>query len=287
MPDFEPPRPVENGIKARGARGSIGKRWWSRRFVDVLESFADQGRLSRGRSYARRGQVLDLNVEAGEVTARVQGSEEEPYRVAIGIAATGEESWEIIEEVLGTQAVFRARLLAGEMPPEIEQVFELMGLALFPASADDLHIMCDCPDWSGREAGRGGLVAAAPTLPCKHAAAVLYLLAEAFDEDPFLILAWRGRTRERLLAAMRRLEPAESDPLTIEETPLEERLEDFWAPAAVRPRPACPPTPPGLLLKLLEGPKVKVRRRDLVDVLRPAYEALSKSEVSNERSGPP
>lgn len=260
MAYFEPPRRAD-GIRARRARGSIGERWWSRRFVDVLESFADGGRLSRGRSYARRGQVLDLTVEAGEVTARVQGSEERPYRVAIGIEATDEESWEIIEEVLGSQAVFRARLLAGEMPPEIEQVFELMGLALFPASAEDLHIMCNCPDWGD---------------PCKHAAAVLYLLAEAFDDDPFLILAWHGRPRERLLAAMRRLEPAGSDPLTIEETPLEERLEDFWEPAAVRPRRPRPPAPPGLLLKLLEGPKVKVRRRDLVDVLRPAYEALAR-----------
>jgi uncharacterized Zn finger protein len=266
MGQFEPPRRVEGGIRARGVRGSIGERWWSRRFVDVLESFADKGRLSRGRSYARRGQVLDLTVETGEVTARVQGSEADPYQVSIGIEATGEESWDIIEEVLATQAVFRARLLAGEMPPEIEQVFDLMGLALFPASAEDLHLMCDCPDWGE---------------PCKHAAAVLYLLAEAFDGDPFLILAWRGRTREQLLGAMRRLEPAaEGDPLTIEETPLEERLEDFWAPAAVRRRPAAPPVPPGLLLKLLEGPKVKVRRRDLTDVLRPAYEVLSETDPS-------
>ena len=57
MPFTDPPRPVEGGIKARGERGSLGERWWSRRFIDLLESFADEGRLARGRSYARKGQV--------------------------------------------------------------------------------------------------------------------------------------------------------------------------------------------------------------------------------------
>jgi uncharacterized Zn finger protein len=258
-----PPRPVEGGIRARTERGTIGEKWWSRRFVDVLESFADSGRLTRGRAYARKGQVVDLKVEAYEVTAVVQGSREEPYDVAIGIDAIDEPTWEAIEEALASQAVFRARLLAGEMPPEIEQVFATFGIPLFPGASGDMHLMCSCPDWGE---------------PCKHAAAVLYLLAEAFDDDPFLILTWNGRTKERLLAGLRRHDAtraAESaDPLEIEETPVEERLEDFWTPATVRDRPASPPTPPGLLLKLLDPPKVKVRRRDLPEVLRPAYDAL-------------
>jgi uncharacterized Zn finger protein len=108
---------------------------------------------------------------------------------------------------------------------------------------------------------------------------VLYLLAEAFDDDPFLILAWNGRTKEQLLAGLRRRDSAHAaataDPLEIEETPLTERLDDFWAPAALRDRPPAPPMPPGLLLRLLDPPKVKVRRRDLTEALRPAYEALS------------
>jgi uncharacterized Zn finger protein len=208
--------------------------------------------------------VVDLKVDAYEVTARVQGSEADPYDVAIGIDVIDEPTWAAIEEVLASQAVFRARLLAGEMPPEIEEVFAAFGIPLFPGASGDLHIMCSCPDWGE---------------PCKHAAAVLYLLAEAFDDDPFLILAWNGRTKEQLLAGLRRLESADAaaaaDPLEIEETPITERLEDFWAPAAVRDRPPAPPMPPGLLLKLLDPPKVKVRRKDLTEALRPAYEALS------------
>jgi uncharacterized Zn finger protein len=260
---YGPPRPVEGGLRARGERGTIGEEWWSRRFIDVLESFADKGRLGRGRGYARKGQVIDLKVDAYEVTARVQGSREEPYEVAIGIDVIDEPTWTAIEEALASQAVFRARLLAGEMPPEIEEVFGMFGIPLFPGASGDMHIMCSCPDWGE---------------PCKHAAAVLYLLAEAFDDDPFLILAWNGRTRERLLAALRRLDSADAaaaaGPLEIDEAAITERLDDFWAPAALRDRPPAPPMPPGLLLKLLDPPKVKVRRRDLTEVLRPAYEAL-------------
>ncbi len=257
---FDPPRPVEGGIKARGERGSLGESWWSRRFVDLLESFADEGRLARGRSYARKGQVTGLKVGAHEVTATVQGSDPEPYDVAIGTNVIDDVVWDAIEEVLASQAVFRARLLAGEMPPEIEEVFAAFGVSLFPESAGDLHIMCSCPDWGE---------------PCKHGAAVLYLLAEAFDDDPFLILAWHGRTEERLMTGLRRREPVAADPLDVAEPAIADRLDDFWTPAAVRERPPAPAMPSGLLLRLLDPPKVKIRRRTLNDVLQPAYDALN------------
>ena len=194
------------------------------------------------------------------MTATVQGSDPEPYDVAIGIGVIGDAVWDAIEEVLAAQAVFRTRLLAGEMPPEIEDVFAAFGVSLFPHSPGDLHIMCSCPDWGE---------------PCKHGAAVLYLLAEAFDEDPFLILAWHGRTEERLLTGLRRREPVPEETLAEGEAGLTDRLDDFWAPAAVRDRPPAPSMPPGLLLRLLDPPKVKVRRRTLNDVLQPAYDALN------------
>ncbi|GAA0575826.1 SWIM zinc finger family protein [Actinomadura livida] len=249
-------------IRARNRRGSIGAQWWSRRFIDLLESFADTGRLSRGRTYARKGRVFDLRVAPHEVTAKVQGSAPEPYEVALGIDAIGEADWRAVEKELASRAVFRARLLAGEMPPEIEWVFAELGLALFPGAASDLHLMCDCPDWGD---------------PCKHAAAVLYLLAEAFDDDPFLVLQWNGRGREQLLAALRRGTETEPDPLDLEDEPL--TAAGFWAPpsglARLRERPAAPPVPPGFVLQLAPPPPVKIRRRALTDVLAPVYEALA------------
>lgn len=276
MPFFEPSRPiqVEGGIKARTRRGSIGARWWSRRFIDLIESFADTGRLQRGRSYARSGQVLDLKVVPYEVSARVQGSRGRPYNVTVGIEAIDAADWRDIEAALAGRAVFRARLLAGEMPPEIEDVFAEFGVPLFPESADDLHLMCSCPDWGD---------------PCKHAAAVLYVLAEAFDDDPFLVLAWNGRTREQLLSGLRRRPPvaADAEPERIDGPPLS--ATGFWTPphglARLRTPPAGPPVPPGLLLKIAEPPAVKVRRRQLTDVLAPAYEALATDVVDMDPDG--
>ncbi|MGW2313984.1 SWIM zinc finger family protein [Actinomadura luteofluorescens] len=253
---------MDEGLRARTRRGSIGAQWWSRRFIDLVESFADAGRLQRGRAYARKGNVFDLRVEAHEVTAKVRGSAPEPYEVALGIEAIDEDGWRAVEAELASRALFRARLLAGEMPPEIEWVFAELGLALFPDSASDLHLMCDCPDWGD---------------PCKHAAAVLYLLAEAFDDDPFLILQWNGRRRDQLLGALRRAAGTEPDPLEMREEPL--TAEGFWTPpsglARLRERPPAPPVPPGFVLRLAAPPPVRVRRRALADVLSPAYEALA------------
>lgn len=259
---YGPPIEVEGGIKAVNRRGSPGREWWSRRFIDVLESFADKNRLHRGRSYARKGQVLDLRVRPYEVSARVQGSRPEPYEVAIGVGAIGERTWIAVENELASRAVFRARLLAGEMPPEIEWVFAELNVPLFPESAGDLHLMCSCPDYGD---------------PCKHAAAVLYLLAEAFDRDPFLLLAWKGRTKEQLLRGLRRRQAEAPDPYGVEDEPL--TATGFWTPgaglAALRERSPAPQAAPGLLLRLLDPPDIRIRRRDLTDVLTPAYEALS------------
>ncbi|MDT5037628.1 MAG: hypothetical protein QOE03_2813, partial [Micromonosporaceae bacterium] len=154
--DYGPPRRVTGGIRARSARGAIGTSWWSRRFLAVLESFALGTRLTRGRSYARAGQVLALTVLPGLVTASVQGSRPTPYAVTIGLAPFDEPVWHAVERALAAQALFSAQLLAGEMPDEIEDVFAAAGAPLFPASIGELTLGCSCPDWS---------------IPCKHLAA--------------------------------------------------------------------------------------------------------------------
>ena len=262
---FEASRPIEvdGGIAVRTKRGRIGEQWWSRRFVDVLEDICDGGRLARGRAYARKGQVMDFALQPGRVTARVQGSRPKPYAVTVEITAFDDAQWTALTEALGEQALYRAALLAGEMPHEIVDLFTAYDLPLFP---DRLEIRCSCPDWS---------------VPCKHGSAVLYVLAEAFDDDPFLVLAWRGRDRETLLDALRGTpEPVPAiDPLAVDEVPLASRLTDFYTPALslsrLRELPARISTPPELLLRALDPPPVKVRHIPLVDLLRPAYRALA------------
>jgi len=264
-----PGRPVrvEGGIRARSKRGAIGEQWWSRRFIDVLESFGMSGRLARGRNYARRGQVLGFEISCGYVTAQVQGSRPKPYRVRIQVTPLTTPQWRRVEQALAARALFRAKLLAGEMPREIEEVFADCGTPLFPRTARDLEMSCSCPDWE---------------VPCKHLAAVCYVLAEAFDIDPFGILAWRGRGREDLLAALRLTAgPAEAPRPLIDVTdrPLAQCLADFWSPgmslARLRALPPAPATAPDLLLRTFEPPPVLIRNEDLRTVLTPAYEQLA------------
>ncbi len=182
------PIAVTGGIAAKRKQGSIGESWWSRRFIDVLESFGLENRIARGRSYARRGQVTSLDVNAGVAHAVVQGSRARPYRVIIGVDELSDDDWTRVGEAFASKAVFLAKLLAGEMPQNIEEAFDTCSLSLFPETLDGLETVCSCPDSAN---------------PCKHIAAVLYLLAEAFDDDPFLIFTWRGRTKDQILETLR------------------------------------------------------------------------------------
>jgi uncharacterized Zn finger protein len=278
MTDFYPPsRPLKaaGGIKARSKRGSIGEQWWSRRFIDVLESFGMQSRLTRGRSYARSGQVLKLDISTGHVTAQVQGSRVKPYAVKLTVDPLTTRQWQRVEEALAARAIFRARLLAGEMPAEIEEVFADCGTPLFPKSARDLAMTCTCPDWE---------------VTCKHVAAVCYVLAEAFDADPFGMLAWRGKGRADLLAALRRLtgrsDEASGRPvIDVADAPLSPSPDGFWSstlsPARLRALPPAPATPADLLLRSFEPPFITAGGMDLVTLLRPAYLVMTGSDEAD------
>jgi uncharacterized Zn finger protein len=180
----KPAREVRGGIKAQSKRGAFGESWWAKRWIAVLENFDIGARLNRGRSYARKGQVMNVEISKGAVKAKVQGSSSRPYQITIRIKALAERDWKKLARALSCEAVFAAKLLAGEMPQEIEQVFTRAGLSLFPAKLRDLETDCSCPDWSN---------------PCKHIAAVYYLLGEEFDRDPFLVFRLRGMSREELI----------------------------------------------------------------------------------------
>ncbi|WP_308282605.1 SWIM zinc finger family protein [Pseudonocardia nigra] len=127
--DAEPTRPrrVEGGIQISSTRGPIARTWWSQRFLTVLESMGLGGRLSRGRTYARAGQIISLDVDAGGAVAQVQGSRPRPYKVRIGIPAFGKLEWGAVAQALADDASYAAALLGGEMPRDIEEVFSASG----------------------------------------------------------------------------------------------------------------------------------------------------------------
>jgi uncharacterized Zn finger protein len=202
---FPPARPREakGGIRARSRRGAFAETWWARRWLSVLEGFDIGTRLHRGRGYARRGQVLGIAVGNGRVEARVQGSRASPYDVVIEVKTLSDRDWQELGRSLAAEARFVAKLLASEMPADIEEAFRRAGLSLFPERHEDLRTSCSCPDWSN---------------PCKHIAAVYYLLGEEFDRDPFLLFRLRGRDRAELVrlfgpaAATRPTATAEATP---------------------------------------------------------------------------
>ena len=246
---------VKDGIKARSQRGEFGEQWWAQRWIAVLESFGWDNRLQRGRAYARHGQVLEISVNPGRVTARVQGSRRAPYTVRIEIKPLGDVQWERAIDAMAQQALFAAQLLAGEMPLEIEEAFRDAGVSLFPTS-DDVAMNCSCPDW---------------VVPCKHIAAVYYLLGEEFDRDPFLLFKLRGRTREQVIAALRTRRAAEAPPIAEaapqeepepQVEPLETHLPRFWelqdSLAGFRVTITPPPVKTALLKRL--GPASFSRR---------------------------
>ena len=278
FPPPSKPRAVDGGLVARSARGAIGEHWWSRRFLEVLESFALGSRLTRGKNYARRGQVLSLEVAPGVVTASVQGSRKTPYKVSIALPAFSELVWAKVEVTLAEQAIHSARLLAGEMPHDLEEVFLAAGAPLFPQRAKDMALSCSCPDWE---------------VPCKHLAATFYLLAESFDDDPFAILLWRGRSRSALLTRLRELRGGDPALLAAEEAvsttdaprvgammalaDLALADGDFWIAAPVPALPVQAELPADLLLRQLPVPGAILGGPDLVTYLAPLYAVFGES----------
>lgn len=262
------PRAVQDGLRARSRRGRIGATWWSQRFIEVLEGMGMGNRLQRGRRYARQGQVISLDVDAGMVSASVQGSRSRPYRVRIGVPAFGKEDWTRIEAELADSAWYTAQLLAGEMPTDIEDLFGGLDLPLFPAAAGNLSLDCSCPDGA---------------VPCKHLAAVFYLLAERFDEDPFAILAWRGREREDLLENLRAVRSGvvAADVADQDGTPLEDCLDTFFEIQGAIPALAPPAATVDMMLEDLPPLELGVRGHDLPSLLRPAYRALATERTTD------
>jgi len=263
--DYGRPLRVAGGLTARSTRGEIGEQWWSKRFVDVLESFALGGRLTRGRAYARQGQVLALEVAPGVVTAAVQGSKRTPYAVRIGLAALPDAGWRRVEAALAQEALCSAQLLAGQMPPELEDLMASAGARLFPQRLSELRMSCSCPD---------------SAVPCKHLAATFYLLAERFDEDPFEILHWRGRERSALLGRLRELRGgvAASQEPVVRRVGAAAVLEGVVASpgAPLPPLPVHPELPADLLLRQLPPAPAALGGEVLTQRLRELYEAVAR-----------
>jgi uncharacterized Zn finger protein len=265
------PLKAVGGIKALAENGQFGRNWWARRWIHAMEKLMDGRRLSRGQDYASQGQVLSMGEIKNGVAASVQGSRVKPYRVTIQVMPLKAEEWEKALEVLSGQAVYAAKLLAGEMPENIEDAFQSAGLSLFPERPGDLVTQCSCPDWAN---------------PCKHVAAAHYILGDRFDEDPFLLFRMRGRSQEQVLEGLRLhrggiAEETVVNPVEETSTTLENSPDKFWEPGdqissfsvQVRlPKVSLP------ILRRLGQPEI-IRTFLLEDEIGPAYESASQAAM--------
>lgn len=265
------PLKAVGGIKALAENGQFGRNWWARRWIHAMEKLMDGRRLSRGQDYASQGQVLSMGEIKNGVAATVQGSRVKPYRVTIQVMPLKAEEWEKALDVLAGQAVYAAKLLAGEMPENIEDAFQSAGLSLFPERPGDLVTQCSCPDWAN---------------PCKHVAAAHYILGDRFDEDPFLLFRMRGRSKDQVLEGLRLhrggpVEEAIHTPAEEENTSLEPDAELFWEAGDALELFSVQVKPPKVQLPVLRrlGQPEIIRNFLLEDELKGAYESASQAAM--------
>jgi uncharacterized Zn finger protein len=162
----------------------IAKTFWGEAWCDHLESFSDYAnRLPRGRTYVRNGSVCHLEVNQGEVLAKVAGSE--LYNLRIQIKTLPAKKWSVIKERCAGQIGSLLELLQGKLSDHVMQVVTDRNEGLFPLPGE-ISLKCDCPDWA---------------VMCKHVAAVLYGVGARLDQQPELLFKLRGVDHEELIAA--------------------------------------------------------------------------------------
>jgi len=267
------PRKARGGIKAHSEHGDFGRNWWARRWIAAMEKLVSGPRLMRGQYYARQGQVVSIEETREGILALVQGSRARPYKVSLRLAPLTTRQWNKVLDVLSDQAIFAAKLLAGEMPAEIEEAFAVAGVSLFPQTSHDLMTDCTCPDKAN---------------PCKHVAATHYILGERFDEDPFLLFRMRGRTQEQILTGLRlrragkAVETQEPRRIPMHVSPedgprLEDTVDHYWQIGKdlheFSVKVTAPEIPQPLLRRL--GEPDFVRDLTLQSQLEEAYDAIS------------
>ncbi len=184
---FDQKHDIQSIGTAIGEEGLGQQPWWVEQWMELINSYRFKKRLERAWIYAREGNVLSIRFEGRRVHARVQGTENEPYKVKLWLDVLNDEDWSYVIEALSQKARWSAQLLAGIMPSDIESAFAASGKRLFPFKLQEVRSECSCPDKAN---------------PCKHISAIYYLMGDRFSEDPFVLFQLRGRSRLNLLSEL-------------------------------------------------------------------------------------
>jgi uncharacterized Zn finger protein len=162
---------------------TIASSFWGKSWCANLERYSDfASRLPRGRSYVRNGCVIDLQIEQGEIAARVSGGS--LYHIKIAIAPVAAKRWQAICRDCSGTIDSLVELLQGRLAKSVMDRVCREGDGLFP-TPDEIKLSCSCPDWADM---------------CKHVAAALYGVGARLDEAPQLLFLLRGVDAGDLLA---------------------------------------------------------------------------------------
>lgn len=150
----------------------FGNTWWGEKWLAALTGTDYSNRLPRGKRYARNGSVREVDVTGTKVSAAVQGSRRWPYKVRISLPKFTVKDKRAVVDAVTDNPHFLSQLLIRRLPPALFDEFQKAGVPLFPETWDDIEANCSCPDWA---------------FCCKHIAAVIYLIANEVDKNPFLL----------------------------------------------------------------------------------------------------
>ena len=150
----------------------FGKTWWGEHWLRSLENVDYDNRLPRGASYACNGYVKEVKIKENQILSKVAGSRPSPYKVNLIVPPFFEEQVDLLMTKIIDRPVLISKLLNRELDPSILTIAEEVGLKVFPKQWTDFKMQCSCPDWA---------------VPCKHLAAVIYMVSREIDNNPFLV----------------------------------------------------------------------------------------------------
>jgi uncharacterized Zn finger protein len=206
-----------------------------------------------------------VDPSAREILLHVHGTSVVPNELRVTFEPISEETWDQALARMSAKARYPASLLLGELPSDVERIFQEEGSELFPVRKQ-VKLKCDCGIIHGE---------------CPHQPDALRAIAQAVDRDPFLLFELRGRSATSLLQALH--VASEHSPLRPEETVEVKRDGDDEVPAGKAFRRfsnpvgelhfhIAAPEAPLALLRRLGDPAGWRAERPLAEVLGPSVQ---------------
>lgn len=285
------PRRVRGGVKFKLKAGETPRSWVTQRLLRVAEQGAESDVYKDGLEYARLGQTKRLTIEDTLCEGVIQGRSDKPYTTLLALNQFDAESQERVIAAMADQVRYAAKLLSGELPSNIEDVFAPLGLKLFPAEPSDIHPKCTCPDWSEEQPW------------CKHAVCLTALLSERMGDDPMLIFGLHGMPSQELIDGLRQKRavgvqgsgpapvllqhvPGVSD---VPSAPLDDSIDSFWEVGDELQQLDTPIEPPALncvLLRRLGASPFPEGKFPLIGLMATCYQLIGDDAINEDDADP-